>query len=89
MKISKLFGLLLMMAVLVPTALAVVPDGWTHEDIERGYQLVPERKVSLTTTIINPHLRYVWDGRMWMLNPNISTWTINGRTYIRYGAWPQ
>ena len=83
MKASKLVGLLLMMAVLVPTVSAIV-----MLPVEPEPEPDREYPVTLTTTIINPHLRYVWDGRQWILNPNVTITVIGNRTYVRYGAWP-
>ena len=84
MKKTRLIGLLLLLAVLIPTASANIPTGWTHEDIERGYQLDTEKSVTLTTTIVNPHLMYKWSGVRWVYNtPTILV--VDGRTWVIYG----
>ena len=77
MKLTKLIGLLLLLAVLVPTVAAC------HSEPEIEPEVEPV-KVKLTTTIKNSHLTYIWNGKSWVPNPNYTVVVVDGRTYITY-----
>ena len=77
MKLTKLIGLLLLVAVLVPTVAACHPEPEVIPEVEPV-------KVKLTTTIRHSHLTYIWNGKSWIPNPNYTVEVIEGRTYITY-----
>ena len=68
MKKTRLIGLLLLLAVLIPTASAVIPDGWTREDIERGYQLTEPVEIHTRVIYVAGASDQHWNGVRWVYN---------------------
>ncbi len=76
---TKLIGLLLLLAMLIPTVSACHTPEPVVEEVEPA-----PFKAKLRTTIRNSHRMFVWDGRMWIFNPNVTVTEMDGRVYVIY-----
>ena len=86
---TKVIGLMLLLALFIPTVAAC---HWEPPVVEEP-EPIPEpvvvsKKLHLTTTIRNSRLTKVWNGKMYIPNPNFTVEVIGGRTIITYLPYP-
>jgi len=79
---TKVIGLMLLLALFVPTVSAC---HWEPPVVEEPEPIPePVKIVKLRTTIRNSHLTFIWNGKSWMPNPNFTVTELNGRVYLTY-----
>ena len=83
---TKILGLMLLLALFIPTVSAChwEPPVVEEPEPEPYDPWSTEPTIHLRTVIRNSHLTFIWNGKSWMPNPNFTITELNGRVYLTY-----